>query len=110
MAKSNLKNLLILTILFSSYTSSELDLLNTPDGFEISIFAENISSPRQITEGSEYILQHLDQQARYTHYQTQIVIMLLIIIELLLMIFLTLEELLIKMETYTSQKLIKFGL
>ena len=54
-------------------------------------------------------LQLLDQQARYTHYPTQIVIMLLIAIELLLKIFLTLEELLIKMETYTLQKLIKFG-
>ena len=35
--------------------NSKLNLLSLPAGFEISIFAENISTPRQITEGSEYI-------------------------------------------------------
>ncbi|MDG1712626.1 MAG: hypothetical protein P8H21_02075 [Woeseiaceae bacterium] len=50
---------IILIFLFHSAYSfadnSKLNLLSVPPGFEISIFAENISSPRQITEGSEYI-------------------------------------------------------
>ena len=94
---------------YSFADDSKLNLLSVPNGFEISIFAENISSPRQLLKALNIFLQHLDQQDRFTHYQTQIVIMLLIAIELLLKIFLTLEELLIKMETYTLQKLIKFG-
>ena len=40
---------------YSFADDSKLNLLSVPNGFEISIFAENISSPRQITEGSEYI-------------------------------------------------------
>ena len=41
---------------YSFAEDSNLNLLSVPNGFEISIFAENISSARQITEGSKYIV------------------------------------------------------
>ena len=53
------KSVLILYILLIlSITShageSKVDLLNAPENFNIQIFAENIPSPRQITEGNGY--------------------------------------------------------
>ena len=32
------------------YASPELDKLNVPDGFEISIYADGLDSPRQLAE------------------------------------------------------------
>ena len=54
------KSVLILYILLilpiTSYAiESKVDLLNAPENFNIQIFAENIPSPRQITEGNGYL-------------------------------------------------------
>ena len=35
--------------------NSNLKLLSVPENFKIEIFAEDISSPRQMAEGAEYI-------------------------------------------------------
>ena len=47
--------LLLFYGIFTLNLSSDISLLSVPDGFSIKIYADNISSPRQITEGSEYI-------------------------------------------------------
>jgi glucose/arabinose dehydrogenase len=57
---SCIKYLTIIHVLISfpaiSYAEdSKLDLLSVPDNFNIELFAENIPSPRQITEGLQYI-------------------------------------------------------
>jgi len=54
------KNVLFLYIILSfplilNADRSNLDLLSAPENFQIEIFAEDIASPRQITEGSQYI-------------------------------------------------------
>ena len=48
-----IKNIsLILLISFYNFISADsfVDKLNIPDGFEISIYADNLDSPRQLTE------------------------------------------------------------
>ena len=49
-----IKHLLIFSFIhffsFYSHANSFLDNLNIPTGFEISIFADELNSPRQITE------------------------------------------------------------
>ena len=48
-----IKNIsLILLISFYNFISADsfVDKLNIPDGFEISIFADNLNSPRQLAE------------------------------------------------------------
>ena len=51
---------LILMVTFSSYTlgvNSNLEKLNVPSGFEISIYADGLDSPRQLAESDEgYII------------------------------------------------------
>ena len=56
----NRKYVLLICIFFISIHDLEaqdekLSLLNLPKGFSIDIFADNINSPRQITEGKKYI-------------------------------------------------------
>ena len=43
---------IILTSFYSSFTNGELKIekLNIPDGFEISIYADGLDSPRQLAE------------------------------------------------------------
>ena len=60
--KHNLINkyVLIICIIFISSNNIEaqnekLSLLTAPEGFSIEIFAEDIKSPRQMTEGKKYI-------------------------------------------------------
>ena len=46
---------IILTSFYSSFTNGELKIekLNIPDGFEISIYADGLDSPRQLAETDE---------------------------------------------------------
>ena len=49
------KILFLIIVIFSEVILSDVDKLNVPEGFEISIFNENIDGPRQMVEGEEYI-------------------------------------------------------
>ena len=50
------KKIIFISILFlSQFISSDLAKLNVPEGFEISVFNNEIVNPRQMVEGDDYI-------------------------------------------------------
>ena len=49
------KIIFIFAILLSQFISSDLSKLNVPEGFEISVFNAEITNPRQMVEGDNYI-------------------------------------------------------
>ena len=49
------KIIFILVIFLSQFISSDVSKLNVPEGFEISVFNNEITNPRQMVEGDDYI-------------------------------------------------------
>ena len=49
------KIIFIFAIFLSQFISSDLSKLNVPEGFEISVFNAEITNPRQMVEGDDYI-------------------------------------------------------
>ena len=71
----NKKNAITVLIIFFSVSSnsSNLERLVIPDGFEISIFADKLESPRQIAEtDSGYVIAGSKKEIKFMLFKTQI--------------------------------------
>ena len=87
------------------YASPELEKLNVPDGFEISIYADELDSPRQLAETDEgYIVVGSKKEIKFLHFMIQTLMDMLKKEFLFLKIFRILLELLYMMEIFILQK------